>query len=396
MDRDTLQKLIEDDDLGLLAIKPKASAESSASERLRSSFAEITQFVQKNGREPTPNKTDIKEMMLYSRLMGLRQDPQKVEALRQYDELHLLGEVKKIDSVQDVFSDDDLGLLSDATEDIFSLKNVPAPKTITNLPEYIARRKPCQDFRNFEHLFTQCQQQLAAGIRNLIPFSRGTQISIGQFFVLKGVLVYVASEHEREEQPGAEPGKMNDRLRCIFENGTESDMLRRSLAARLYEEEGQRVSEDPSKLFQKVNEITDEDRQTGFVYVLRSLSDKPEIKSLKHLYKIGFSRGPVEDRIHNAAQEPTYLMAPVAIVRAYQCYNLNPQKLEYLLHTFFGPACLKLEVVDGEGRSCTPKEWFVAPLEIINAAIQLLISGEIVNYHYDTELQKIEARAATI
>jgi len=392
MDKETLKKLIEDDELGLLAVKPKASAEASAADRLQSSFAEITQFVQKNGREPAPNKSDIKEMILYSRLAGLRQDPQKVEALHQYDELGLLGEVRQIDSIEDLFNDDDIGVLNDATEDIFSLKNVPAPKVLANLPEYIAKRKPCQDFHKFEHLFQQCQRELAQGVRKLASFSRATQIDIGQFFVLKGVLVYVASEQEREKQPGAELGKMNDRLRCVFENGTESDMLRRSLAARLYEEDGRRVSEDPSQLFQKVNEISDDDRQTGFVYVLKSLSDKPDIKSLKHLYKIGFSRGPVEDRIRNAPQEATFLMAPVAIVTAYQCYNFSPQKLEHLLHAFFGSACLQIEIVDTKGQRCQPKEWFIAPLEIVNATVQLLISGEIASYRYNAELQHIEPR----
>jgi hypothetical protein len=392
MDRDALQKLIEDDDLGLLTIKPKASPEATAAERLRTSFIEIIDFVRKNGREPEPNKADLKEMMLFSRLSGLRQDPKKIESLQQYDELNLLSDKMPVESIEDIFMDDNLGLLNDDTESIFTLKNVPATKSINNLPEYIAKRKPCQNFNKYEHLFKQCQHDLSQGIRQLIAFSRGTQIDIGQFFILKGVLVYVASEHEREDQPGAEPGKMNDRLRCIFENGTESDMLRRSLAARLYEENGQRVSQDPSKLFQTVNDINDEDRQTGFVYVLRSLSDKNEIKSLKNLYKIGFSHGPVEERIRNATKEATYLMAPVSIITAYQCYNLNPQKLEHLLHTFFGAACLNVEVTDTEGRRCVPKEWFIAPLEIITTTVQLLISGEIVDYGYNAELQKIEPK----
>jgi hypothetical protein len=392
MDRETLKKLIEEDELGLLAIKPKVTAEASAAARLANSFLEIVDFVRTNGKEPTANKADIKEMMLYSRLAGLRQDPKKREALHKYDELGLLGAVRPVESIKDVFDDDDLGLLSDSVESIFTLQNVPAAKGITNLPDYIAKRKPCQDFADFEHLFKKCQQELSMGVRKLVPFSRGTQIDTGSFFVLKGVLVYVASEHEREEQPGAEQGKMNDRLRCIFENGTESDMLRRSLAARLYEEDGHRVSESPDKLFQNVNEITDEDRQTGFVYVLRSLSDREKIKLLKNLYKIGFSHGPVEERIRNAAAEATYLMAPVAIVTVYQCYNLNPQKLEHLLHTFFGSACLQLEVIDSIGRRCVPKEWFVAPLDIINATIQLLITGEIVNYRYNPEQQVIEDR----
>jgi hypothetical protein len=141
-----------------------------------------------------------------------------------------------------------------------------------------------------------------------------------------------------------------------------------------------------------VNEITPEDQQTGFVYVLKSLSKKNEIRSLKHLYKIGFSRGPVEERIRNAAQEATYLMAPVSIVTSYQCYNFNPHKLESLLHAFFGSACLEVEVIDSRGQRCIPKEWFVAPLEIVNSAVELLIAGRISEFRYDEELQQIIPR----
>lgn len=392
MDLDKLRELIEDDDLGLLTIKPKASAQVSADQRLASSFMEINDFVRKNGKEPTANKADIKEMMLFSRLVGFRTDPEKAEALKSLDEFQLLADVRAVQTIADVFKDDDLGILSDDAEKIFVLTNIPAPKEISNPPEYIARRKPCADFDKFEHLFKQCQIDLVTGKRNLSPFSQGTQTNKGDFFVLKGVLVYVADEYQRESQPGAEQGKLNDRLRCIFENGTESDMLRRSLAARLYEEEGQRVSESVDKLARVVSEISAEDRQTGFVYVLRSRSDKPEIRALKNLYKIGFSRGSVEERIKNAHQEPTYLMAHVSIVTIYQCYNLNPQKLESLLHTFFGKACLSIEVVDLNSQKCVPKEWFIAPLPVITRAVELLISGEIVRFRYNNEQQLIEPR----
>ncbi len=389
MDPEALRKLIDDDDLGLLNLKPRPSA-ATADERLITSFREINAFIRQRGKEPQVNKADVREMMLHSRLSALREDKTKVDALRDYDEFGLLGEPKVVETITDIFNDDDLGLLDDAAENIFLIKNVPEPKEI-NSPDYIAKRKPCQDFKDFEHLFKQCQQDLSAGVRKLAAFSRATQIDIGQLFVLKGVLVYVASEHEREAQPGAEQGKMNDRLRCIFENGTESDMLRRSLAARLYEENGQRVSENPDKLFHTINGLTEEDLQTGYIYILKSLSDRSEIKSLKHLYKIGFSRIAVQERIKNAAKEPTYLMAPVAVVTVFQCYNLNPQKLELLLHHFFGSACLAIDVFDATGRRCVPREWFIAPLQVITAAVDLLISGEIINYRYNPERQDIEA-----
>ena len=138
--------------------------------------------------------------------------------------------------------------------------------------------------------------------------------------------------------------------------------------------------------------ITDEDKETGFIYVLRSLSDKPEIRSIKNLYKIGFSKTSPEERIKNASQDPTYLMAPVSIVTAFKCFNMNPQKLEQLLQTFFGSACLNVDVFDGEGKRYIPREWFIAPISIIEQALQLILDGSVVHYQYDPEKEGIVER----
>jgi hypothetical protein len=386
MDRDELLKLINDDEEGLLTVKPRPSAAQTADERLIKSFQEINEFMREIGREPQVNKNDMSEMTLHNRLKGMREDAAKIEALRGFDEFKLLGEPKKIETMQDIFDDDDLGLLNDGAEAIFELKHVPSKAAA--IPDYIARRKPCPDFVNFEHLFKQCHSDLANGERKLMPFSQGSQISPGDFFVLKGLLVYVAEEGKKHP---TFDGTFNARLRCIFDNGTESDLLLRSLAAALYKD-GRRVSGRTDQLAKAINNVTDEDLQTGYIYVLKSLSERPEIKSLKHLYKIGFSRVPVEQRTKNAVKEPTYLMAPIAILTTYQCYNLNPQKFENLLHTFFGKACLSIDVFDAGGRRHVPREWFIAPLDVISTAVELLISGEIVNYKYDLERQEIVGR----
>jgi hypothetical protein len=328
--------------------------------------------------------------MLYSRLLGIREDKSKVEALQAFDEFSLLGESKTIESIDDIFSDDDVGILSEAETSIFSLKNVPVIKTDASSPNYVARRKPCLDFASFEPLFKQCQADLATGKRKIHAFTQAqeAQIHVGDFFVLKGILVYVAEEGDRQT---TSDGKYNARLRCIFENGTESDMLLRSLAAELYQD-GRSVSKHEDQLIRNVTGITEEDKETGYVYVLKSLSGEEKIKSLKHLYKIGFSRIAVEDRIKTAEEEPTFLMSPVEIISVYQCFNLNPQKMELLLHRFFGSACLNIDIFDGKGNRYSPREWFIAPLPVIEQAIAFLISGEIIQYRYDTEHQTIMER----
>jgi hypothetical protein len=74
---------------------------------------------------------------------------------------------------------------------------------------------------------------------------------------------------------------------------------------------------------------------------------------------------------------------------AYQCYNMNPQKFELLIHNFFSAACLNIDITGKDGRRYSPREWFIAPLNIIEQAIQLIKSGEIVKYRYDATNEEI-------
>lgn len=222
---------------------------------------------------------------------------------------------KEIKSIDDIFGDDPLDILGGDSEGLFDFKHTPKE---TTMPDYVASRKPCKDFDKFESLFIQCQSDLANEKRRLYPFKNEQRVTKGHFFVLKGVLLYVAKVGKKFN----EKGKMNARLRCIFENGTESDMLLRSLAAELYKN-GRRVAEHEDNLLGGLGGISEDDDETGFIYILKSLSTNPKIQTIQDLYKIGYSNIPVEERIKNAEQEPTYLMAPVRIVSTFQCYNLN-------------------------------------------------------------------------
>jgi len=381
-----LQAILEEDPLGLLDTRLKVSSVISTDERLLASFEEINAFVEAQDREPEASR-DINERRLYSRLKGLRENPEKSASLLEFDRFNLLADVEipqpvEINTVEDVMADDPLGLLGD-DEDIFALENIPES---IDMPDTIAQRKPCEYFEHFEPLFKQCHAELQSGKRELRKFTGEQQIAPGQFFILHGVMVYVADVGERQKNRG----KVNARLHCVFENGTESNMLLRSLATELYKDEnGRRVLNLDEDLLSSVEKISRDDQPAGFIYVLRSLSDNPEIKALENLYKIGYSSQPVRRRIQNASQEPTYLMADVEVLCEYQTYNLNPQKMELLLHTFFAEACLNFDIFDREGKRYTPREWFIVPLNVIETTIQLLINGEIINYRYDVQRQEV-------
>lgn len=384
MTDEELDKLIAADDLGLTKPKPKRTPQTTEEERLLEGFQELIRFVETTGAAPVALGTGLNERLLFTRLIAIRRNPAQCERLRLFDEYGLLkGEiaapVKEATppaTIDDILADAFLDTLDADTPDIFTIKHIPLAKD-TEAPDYVAQRKPCQEFAVFEEQFQDCQKELQSEKRRLLPFANEQQIEVGKFYVLRGILLLVTEVGERVEKNG----KWNARLRCIFENGTESDMLLRSLASELYKD-GRRVTELDEKLLNAML-VTDDDKAAGFIYVLRSLSEHPDIKAIPNLYKIGLARRSIEGRIQNAATEPTYLMAPVALVSTFQCYNVNLPKLENLLHRFFDHATAKIQVTDAQGNYHTPKEWFSVPIGTIETAVRLLISGEIVNYRYD-------------
>lgn len=390
MTDEELDKLIAADDLGLTKPKPKRTPQTSEEERLLEGFQELVRFVESTGAAPVERGAGMNERLLFARLNAIRSNPAQCARLLPFDEHGLLKgaiaepveEKPEPATIDEILDDEFLDSLDADTPDIFTIKHIPLSKDI-DAPDYVAQRKPCKDFHAFEEQFQDCQKELKSEKRRLLPFANEQQIEVGKFYVLRGILLLVTEVGDRMEKNG----KWNARLRCIFENGTESDMLLRSLASELYKD-GRRVTETDEKMLKDML-VGDEDKVAGFIYVLRSLSENPQIRAVPNLYKIGLARRSIEGRIQNAANEPTYLMAPVALVSTFQCYNVNLPKLENLLHRFFDHATAKVQVTDSQGNYHTPKEWFSVPIDVIETAVRLLISGEIVNYRYDSIKEQI-------
>jgi T5orf172 domain len=379
---DDLQKILDDDD-GLLDSPQKPVAQSS-DDRLTNSFLEINDFYEKNGRPPSSITDDITERRLSSRLDGIRSDPYKISILKEYDSRNLLTPLENPKSVKDILNDDELNLLDDDTG-ILTIKNVPK---LINIPEYVGRQRRCEDFDKFEPLFIKCHEELRIGKRKIVDFRHQKEIVKGNYFVLRGVLVYVDIVGEMTVSAN---GLEDARLRLIYENGTESDILLLSFAKALFLD-GRLVTENEDRLLDNFKGIDDEDQDSGYIYVLSTLSEKPELKNMQNLYKIGFSSRTVEERIKGAEQDPTYLMAPVKIVATYKCFNMSTQKFEHLLHRVFSRARLNLEVVGLANEKFVPDEWFVVPIDVIDQAVSLIISDEIVNYEYDDMNHKLHPR----
>lgn len=394
----TLEDIFNDDEFGILESKAKVSNVKSEDERLIDSFQEINAFYKINNREPKADVFVVSERSLGVVLRELRKNNKKIEILKPYDTYNLLGNVSiEINSLDDILNDDEFGLLdTDDTLEIFKLINVPSSKDREET-DFVARRKPIKEkeFAPYETAFKKVHQELREGKRKLNEFKDVEQnLEQRKYYLLDGLLLFL-------EKDGIEERQIKDRIRkdgrtrIIFENGTQSNMFYRSLAKALYNN-GRIVSDTDSEaeneLFKNANLVNESDLETGWIYILQSKSTNKNISEISDLYKIGFSKTDVKERVKNAVKEPTYLMADVHVVSTYKCYNVNPHKFEQLLHRFFAEVCLNVDIHDDQGRRITPREWFVAPLLIIDKVIDLILDGKIVDFKYDVENKLIMKR----
>ena len=388
--KDKLSEIFESDLLGLLAVdEPKATPVSPQDSRLIDSFQEISDFYETNQRCPELGD-DIGEYRLASRLAAIKKDPKKVKTLLPYDYYNLLeSEETKSVSVEELISDDPLGLLDgdDEADSIYTLSHVKPSERLR--PDYIAHRKVCKDFDLYEEAFQRIHDDLEHVRRRLVEFKEG-DLHEGCYYVLRGVVLYLeqnlAVKQKIEYKSGAKV-RREGRTRCIFDNGTESSMLYRSLGKAL-KLDGFCISDLIEQSESSVS-IDSTDVQNGYIYVLRSLSRAPLIRSIRNLYKIGYCSGDVTTRIKSAVHEPTYLMNDVEVVLTVRCYNLDVPYLEASIHSFFSNVNVYFEVRDDEGIVHYPKEWFTVPLNIIEEAIPLIVDKKIDSYRYDKNLQMI-------
>lgn len=379
------------DELGIEEeIKPTGSR-SAREERIIAGFEDIQRFVEKHGRPPQHgDERDIFERLYAVRLERLRAQADCRAILEPLDTQGLLSgqAVTAIGPNPEELDDD--ALLAELEEgtaavDISALRYVRSAAEKREAEE-IANRQKCEDFDTFRPLFEKMQRELHEGIRVSQQFRRDAgflkaDITQGNFFILNGQTAYVAEVGDPIKAPN---GEYDARLRVIYSNGTESNLLLRSLQRALYKDEaGRRISEPTAgPLFG--DDLDEDDQASGTIYVLRSKSDHPLVAANRELvHKIGVTSGSVEKRIAGANQQPTFLLADVEVVATYQLFNISRAKLENLIHRVFGPARLEIEIMDRLGRPIIPREWFLVPLFVIDEAVQRIKDGSITQLVYD-------------
>lgn len=373
-------------ELGALAETKAARSHTAEEERLIAGFQDILNFVETHNRPPAHGEDrDLFERLYAVRLDRLREQTQFHPLLAAMDEHGLLAAREEDSTALQDLDDDallaELGLGGDDPADITTLRHV-APRNTINASEEIASRAPCPDFADYKPLFDRVREDLRTGVRQARKFVRDASIKQGEFFILGGQLAYVALVPEELE---TEHGHPNGRLRVIFDNATQSETLLRSFQRALYKPEldGRRIS-DPELGPLFGSEPEDGDQDSGTIYVLRSRSDHPFIAAHRDvIHKIGVTGGRVEARLAGAATDPTYLMAPVDVVATYKLSGIDGRRLEAMFHRVFAASRLDLAVPDRFGSSARPREWFLAPLPVIDEVVTRIRDGSIVGVSYD-------------
>lgn len=378
------------EELGVDIAPDQSSQRSAKEERIIAGFEEIEQFVEAQGRLPQHGEDrDIFERLYAVRLDRLRESEECRAVLEPLDSHGLLNAEADITSTLEADLDDETLLASlgvDVTPDgdITQLVNVRSRQEI-KAAEEVAQRTPCLDFDDFKPIFDQVQHQLKTGERQTLKYQDNAAVNQGDLFILDGHKVLVA---DMNEPFISDYGRSDRRLRVIYDNATESDLLLRSLQRALNKDKFSRriTTPDFGPLFSHTETEDADDLLTGYIYVLRSKSDHPFIAENRSvIHKIGVTGGDVKKRIANAKKDATYLLADVEIAATFKLANIDRKKLETLLQKFFSSARLELELKDRFGTPVKPKEWFLVPLEVIEEVIEKIKEGTLDQFRYDPE-----------
>ncbi|WP_269613292.1 GIY-YIG nuclease family protein [Prochlorococcus marinus] len=384
-----MPELTDEELLAALDIKVESKPQpslTSLEDHVIAGFKEIQNFYNEYNRVPINEEgRDIFERLFSVRLQRIRQLNDYLSLLEPLDHQGLL--TKSVISQDSDLNEkvDDQTLITKLGIDkvldgINQLRHVRSSEE-RRIAEEIAKRESCSNFAKFKPIFEKVKSELDQGIRETVRLSKRPEINVGDFFILGGQKTYIANVGKTFMQ---EYGTSDARLYIIFDNGTESRMLMRSLQRALSMDDGARQITNTTLGPLFASQPEKGDKESGTIYVLRSMSNHPAIVENRELYhKIGVTTSTIKKRISNAKDDPTFLMAEVEVVASYKLFNIKPKKLEHLIQKIFGLAKLDIQIPDRFGKPYSPQEWFMVPLQSIETAVERIKDGTITRYRFD-------------
>ena len=380
--------IFENDNSLLLDITPQITSITD-NQKWIDIFSEIKFFFKKYKRKPNDNGS-ISERRLSTILNEIKSDYTKSIFLKEHDQYNLLGNIKEISTLEDIFENDFTNILDSSVEDeLLDIKSFDIERAKA---DFVARRKPCKNFEKYKDLFKKVHSQIKSKNRKIVKFE-DMDLKVGNFFVLDGMILFLEkieedSTREFNDKSQGKRKRFDSRIRCIFENGMESNMFLRSLQKLLYKN-GKRITESEEEAMKIFNNNLGSVNISGYIYVLKSLSEKLQIKNIPNLYKIGFSKNEVSKRIKNAKNETTFLNDDVEVISETAISGFNPSDIEKIIQSFFSKRKMNIEILDKNKKKARPDEWFSVPIDIIHQAIKLLRENNLYGHRYDEVSKKI-------
>lgn len=429
---ESFDELLQDDPFGLLANVGEKRLSMSVSDKIKAAFEEIAEFVKTNNRLPSVDSDDFDEELLAEKFNALVKDaPEGKTYCESFLEenkdknllegLHIFSKEKELNSriekmetteynsVEDIFNDDPLGLLSDVGDKALEEESWNKEKRQSGSADgVVTRATQCLNFYKYQRYFNEIERLLSEGHlegKNIVGDS--ASVLLGDIFVIDGVMSLIAEADVDSARYDTVKSKLRYRVKQIFSNGTESRPFSTSIKSSFYKSEppckriihsdaiGLNFLENMHNELEKTEKGSMNAIMTGYIYILASKSTNPVIKKFteqSNLVKIGYCTTDVAKRIANAEKDPTYLCAPVSVLKTYQCYNFDPRNLEDVLHTILASHKLNVELKDSNGNTFRPREWFTVSVETASDIVDHLFAGDIADYYIDKIQGKLKKK----
>lgn len=429
----SLEDIFANDSMGIFDNVKPASKKATNNTLLEKQFFDINSFVDTHSRLPNDEADEISEKILSRQLTSIKANSSMVKELAAFDKHQLLtddniesiapAEITVFDddtrneddhvfhntnnekdkpeieplsfnSLEDIFNSDDLGIFDDVQSDI--LISDSQHNSRANYDQYdgedIASRFECEDFYKFESTFESIYHAIQSRAFTKTSFASTKDITVGSVFVLNGLLCYVADIYKAEARKNT---RSQERLRLIFANGTESNMLTHSLATAQYKYENsyQLLITDPDWVDAELaKNFGDNHHLTGVIYVAKLIDTPANLAQYNNLHKIGFSTLTGEARTKHSIKDTAFLQQEVDIIAEWQIYDANARSVESVLHAFFYNQRVKVSLRGSDDKIYKANEWFNIPLAEIEKAINLVIAGDIKAYRMDSAYGEIVAK----
>lgn len=415
-----------EDELDLLnGVTAKKESLSEADKQLQK-LDGICKFIEKEKRLPSRDSTDFAEQRLAVRYHSLcYSNPDLQEACLAFREKvngrpadeNVTEPAAQTDSepelsfssLEDIFNRDSLGMLDIPDDFVPPVSLHKTKKVIVNKADTVAKSVPCPNFAEYAPLFDEIRVHLKSGNLKTSKFKGyAHRFEPGQIFILNGIFVLVAACDYKNVV--SKNHKKAYRIRLIYSNGTEVSPLNYTflesinideLSARI-----QAVNAAGESFLKELKEYFADEQETfskqkagsdgsGYIYILRTLSKDPELLKFQessYLVKIGFCTTTVEERIKNAANDATYLFAPVELITSIRCSGMDVHRFEQLIHACLYAHRLKVTLTTAEGKKFNPREWFTVSADTAIDVAMHIKDGTINQYKIDPVTGKLKLK----